>query len=143
MPKVLLHGLRPGEVVGNRKLPLDFRGRHECDRCNPATRFRDRCRPVFAKPGHDANIRKAIRLIARVPTLITDGWRILQGEQPFPEKPELTLAANFFYKFNGKIPEQWQTRMLDTIFNLYADHEFNASTFAARVTASTLADMQQ
>src|SRR5881398_3938130 len=90
---------------------------------------------------HDANIRKSIRLIARVSTLITDGWRISQGEQLFPEKPELTQAANFFYKFNGKIPEQWQTRMLDTIFILYADHEFNASTFAARVTASTLADM--
>jgi citrate synthase len=88
---------------------------------------------------HDANIRKSIRLIARVSTLITDGWRISQGEQPFPEKLELTQAANFFYKFNGKVPEQWQTRMLDTIFNLYADHEFNASTFAARVTASTLA----
>src|SRR5690349_13665781 len=90
---------------------------------------------------HDANVRKSIRLIARVSTLITDGWRISHREQPFPEKPELTQAANFFYKFNGKIPEQWQTRMLDTIFNLYADHEFNASTFAARVTASTLADM--
>src|SRR6266702_1829568 len=85
---------------------------------------------------HDANIRKSIRLIARVSTLITDGWRMSQGEQLFPEKPELTQAANFFYKFNGKIPEQWQTRMLDTIFILYADHEFNASTFAARVTAS-------
>jgi citrate synthase len=88
---------------------------------------------------HDANIRKSIRLIARVSTLITDGWRISQGEQPLLEKRELTQAASFFYKFNGKIPEQWQTRMLDTIFNLYADHEFNASTFAARVTASTLA----
>jgi len=88
---------------------------------------------------HYANIRKSIRLIARVSTLITDGWRISQGEKPFPEKPALSQAANFFYKFNGKIPEQWQTRMLDTIFNLYADHEFNASTFAARVTASTLA----
>ena len=88
---------------------------------------------------HDANIRKSIRLIARVSTLITDGWRISQGQQPFPEKSELTQTANFFYKFNGKVPEQWQTRMLDTIFNLYADHEFNASTFAARVTASTLA----
>jgi citrate synthase len=88
---------------------------------------------------HDANIRKSIRLIARSSTLITDGWRISHSEQPLPEKPELTQAANFFYKFNGKIPEQWQTRMLDTIFNLYADHEFNASTFAARVTASTLA----
>src|SRR5213596_2361459 len=88
---------------------------------------------------HDANIRKSIRLIARVSTLITDGWRISQGQKPFPEKLELSQAANFFYKFYGKVPEQWQTRMLDTIFNLYADHEFNASTFAARVTASTLA----
>jgi 2-methylcitrate synthase/citrate synthase II len=90
---------------------------------------------------HDANIRKAIRLIARVSTLITDGWRILHKEKPLPEKPELTLAANFFYKLTGELPPPWKTRMFDTIFNLYADHEFNASTFAARVTASTLADM--
>src|SRR6266853_1987025 len=88
---------------------------------------------------HDADIRKSIRLIARVSTLITDGWRILHREKPLPEKPELSQAANFFYKLDGKAPEAWQTRMLDTIFNLYADHEFNASTFAARVTASTLA----
>ena len=88
---------------------------------------------------HDANIRKSIRLIARVSTLITDGWRISQGQKPLPEKPELSQAANFFYKLDGKVPEGWKTRMLDTIFNLYADHEFNASTFAARVTASTLA----
>src|SRR5205085_8877915 len=60
---------------------------------------------------HDANIRKSIRLIARVSTLITDGWRICQGEKPFEEKPELSQAANFFYKFNGRIPERWQIRM--------------------------------
>ncbi len=88
---------------------------------------------------HDANIRKSIKLIARVMTLITDGWRISQGEKPLPEKPELSQAGNFFYKLDGRVPEAWQTRMMDTIFNLYADHEFNASTFAARVTASTLA----
>src|ERR1700693_4507290 len=86
---------------------------------------------------HDANIRKSIRLIARVSTLITDGWRISHGEKALPEKPELSQAADFFYRLNGKAPEPWQTRMLDTIFNLYADHEFNASTFAARVTVST------
>jgi len=90
---------------------------------------------------HDANIRKSIRLIARIMTLITDGWRIAHGEEPLPEKIELSQAANFFYKLNGRIPEAWQTRMMDTIFNLYADHEFNASTFAARVTVSTLADI--
>src|SRR2546429_889283 len=88
---------------------------------------------------HDSNIRKSIKLIARVMTLITDGWRILHGQDPLPEKPELNQAGNFFYKLDGKVPEAWQTRMMDTIFNLYADHEFNASTFAARVTASTLA----
>jgi len=88
---------------------------------------------------HTANIRKSIRLIARVSTLITDGWRISQGEEPLPEKRDLTQAGNFFYKLNGSVPQDWQIRMLDTIFILYADHEFNASTFAARVTASTLA----
>ena len=84
-------------------------------------------------------LRKSIRLIARVSTLITDGWRISHGEKPLPERPDLTQAGNFFYKLEGKVPQDWQIRMLDTIFNLYADHEFNASTFAARVTASTLA----
>jgi len=88
---------------------------------------------------HAANIRKSVRLIARVSTLITDSWRILHGEEPLPEKPDLTQAGNFFYKLNGAVPQDWQIRMLDTIFILYADHEFNASTFAARVTASTLA----
>src|ERR1700731_5417498 len=72
-------------------------------------------------------------------TLIADGFRIAQGEKPLPEKSDLTLAANFFYKLTGEVPPPWKTRMMDTIFNLYADHEFNASTFAARVTASTLA----
>ena len=90
---------------------------------------------------HAANIRKSIRLIARVSTLITDGWRISQGEEPLPEKPDLTQAGNFFYKLNGNVPQAWQIRMLDTIFILYADHEFNASTFSARVTASTMADI--
>src|SRR5213082_3855136 len=88
---------------------------------------------------HDANIRKSIRLIARVSTLITDGWRISHGEEPLPDKPDLTHAGNFFYKLTGAVPQAWQIRMLDTILVLYADHEFNASTFAARVTASTLA----
>src|SRR6202521_4448809 len=90
---------------------------------------------------HVANIRKSIRLIARASTLITDGWRILHGDEPLPERPDLTQAGNFFYKLKGEVPSAWKIRMLDTIFILYADHEFNASTFAARVTASTLAGM--
>src|SRR6516165_4266923 len=90
---------------------------------------------------HAANLRKAIRLIARVSTLITDGYRIAHNEDPLPERENLTLAGNFFYKLRGEVPQDWQIRVMDTIFILYADHEFNASTFAARVTASTLADI--
>jgi 2-methylcitrate synthase/citrate synthase II len=90
---------------------------------------------------HAANIRKSVRLIAKVGSLITDGWRILQGQERIPEKIDLTHAGNFFYKLTGGVPQDWQIRMLDTIFVLYADHEFNASTFAARVTGSTLADI--
>src|SRR5262245_7048492 len=54
---------------------------------------------------HDANVRKSIRLIAKVMTLITDGFRIAQGEKPLPEKPELSQAANIFYKLTGTAPE--------------------------------------
>jgi 2-methylcitrate synthase/citrate synthase II len=97
--------------------------------------------PELNDNSHAANLRKAIRLIAKVSTLITDGYRIQRGEYPLPERPDLTLAGNFFYKLKGEVPQDWQIRMMDTIFILYADHEFNASTFAARVTASTLADM--
>ena len=97
--------------------------------------------PELNDNSHAANIRKAIRLIAKVSTLITDGYRIQKGLDPLPEKPELTLAGNLFYKLTGEVPQNWKIRMMDTIFILYADHEYNASTFAARVTASTLADM--
>jgi len=97
--------------------------------------------PELNDHSHAANIRKAIRLIAKVSTLITDGYRIAHNEDPLPERENLTMAGNFFYKLRGEVPQDWQIRMLDTIFILYADHEFNASTFAARVTASTLADI--
>ncbi len=97
--------------------------------------------PELNDNSHGANIRKAIRLIAKVSTLITDGYRIQKGLDPLPERPDLTLAGNIFYKLNGDVPQDWKIRMMDTIFILYADHEYNASTFAARVTASTLADM--
>ncbi len=90
---------------------------------------------------HTANLRKATRLIAQVSTLITSGWRIAHGGEPPPAQPDLTHAANFLYSLSGERPEAWQTDLLDTILVLYADHEFNASTFAARVTASTMADM--
>jgi len=97
--------------------------------------------PELNDHSHAANVRKSIRLIAKVSTLISDGYRITRSEDPLPERDDLTVAGNLFYKLRGEVPQDWQIRMMDTIFILYADHEFNASTFAARVTASTLADI--
>jgi len=90
---------------------------------------------------HEANLRKATRLIAKVSALITDGWRLAHGQALVASKRDLTHAANFLYAFTGNPPEVWKTEIFDTILVLYADHEFNASTFSARVTASTLADI--
>ncbi len=129
----------PREVLdGLRLLPKDT---HPMDMLRTGVSMLAPFDPELNDHSHDANVRKAIRLIAKVSTLITDGFRIQHDEQLIQDKPDLSLAGNFFYKLTGAVPQAWQIRMMDTIFILYADHEYNASTFAARVTASTLADM--
>jgi 2-methylcitrate synthase/citrate synthase II len=155
---LLLHGELPSveqlgkftrEIASARSLPkqvLDAirlmpKDTHPMDMLRTGVSMLGAFDPELNDHSHDANIRKSIRLIAKVPTLITDGYRIAHGEDPLPQREDLTLAGNFFYKLRGEVPQDWQIRMMDTIFILYADHEFNASTFAARVTASTLADI--
>jgi len=90
---------------------------------------------------HEANLRKAIRLIPKISTLVTDRYRIQQGLDLLAPKADLTLAGNFLYQLKSQPPELWEIEMFDTILVLYAEHEFNGSTFSARVTASTMADM--
>lgn len=149
LPSMQQLGKFSREIATQRELPAPVvkmlrlmpRGTHPMDMLRTGVSMLAPFDPDLNDHSHAANIRKAIRLIARVSTLMTDGWRISQGEEPLPEKIDLTSAGNLFYKLTGNVPQAWQIRMLDTIFILYADHEFNASTFAARVTASTLADM--
>jgi 2-methylcitrate synthase/citrate synthase II len=90
---------------------------------------------------HAANLRKAMRLSARMSTLVTASHRIASGQEPYAPGEHLTFAARFLFGMTGKEPEPWRTGAMNLIFTLYAEHEFNASTFAARVTASTLSDM--
>lgn len=137
------------EIAAERELPTPVfemlrllpKGMHPMDTLRTGVSMLAGFDPELNDHSHDANVRKAVRLIAKVSTLITDAWRIAQGLEPFANNPDLTHAGNFLYKLTGSVPQDWQIRALDTIFILYADHEFNASTFAARVTASTLADM--
>jgi 2-methylcitrate synthase/citrate synthase II len=90
---------------------------------------------------HEANQRKAIRLIARMSSLTTDSWRIAHGQELIPPRISLTQAGNFLYQLKGEMPGMEEMEAFDTVLVLYADHGFNASTFSARVTASTLSDM--
>jgi 2-methylcitrate synthase len=89
----------------------------------------------------DANRRRAQGLTARFATLVAAIDRIRNGKEPLDPRPELSHAANFLYMLNGKDPMDVEARAFDIALILHADHEFNASTFAARVTAGTLADM--
>jgi citrate synthase len=88
-----------------------------------------------------ANIEKAIRLAARIPTIIATYDRIRQNQEPVVPKANLNIAANFLYMRSGKEPDPLSARVLDVMLILHADHELNASTFAARVTAATGSDI--
>ncbi|HYH27293.1 MAG TPA: citrate/2-methylcitrate synthase, partial [Actinomycetota bacterium] len=89
----------------------------------------------------EANERKAMRLIARLPTLIAAYHRTRTGQGAVGPNPKLPHAANFLYMLTGEEPEEEAARAFDICLVLHADHTMNASTFAARVVASTLSDM--
>jgi citrate synthase len=88
-----------------------------------------------------AGIRKAIRLTAQTATVVTAFHRIRNGQQPVAPRSDLTHAGNFTYMLNGAPANETITRALDVALILHADHEWNASTFAGRVTAATLSDI--
>jgi citrate synthase len=88
----------------------------------------------------EAEYRKAMRLIAKTPTLIATFDRLRTGREPIPANPRLGHAGNFLWMLHGTEPDPEDAAVLDTTFILYADHTMNASTFTARVIASTLSD---
>jgi len=90
---------------------------------------------------HDANIRKAERIIAKASTMVGNGHRIRQGLEPMEPNPSHGAAANFLHLMTGEDPVAATVRTLDVSMTLYAEHGFNASTFACRVTVSTLSDL--
>ncbi|MGI8923045.1 MAG: citrate/2-methylcitrate synthase [Fimbriimonadales bacterium] len=90
---------------------------------------------------HDANVRKAVRLTAKMGALVANGWRIAHGETVVQPQGGLDTAANLMYMLNGKEADDFTVSTMDTSLVLYAEHGYNASTFAARVTVATLSDI--
>jgi citrate synthase len=84
---------------------------------------------------------KAERLLGQVPTIVTARARIRDSKDPLPPKENLTAAANFLWMLFGKEPDAVTAHAMDVAFILHAEHEFNASSFAARVAAGTYVDL--
>jgi citrate synthase len=94
-----------------------------------------------ADSSHDANVRKSYRLTAQIAMIVATFDRIRKGKPVIEADHTLSHAANFLWMLNGEKPSETATRALDIALILHADHELNASTFAARVIAATLADI--
>lgn len=97
--------------------------------------------PDTADNSHAANLRKAERLLGQMPTAIALFYRQCKGLAPIPPRSDLSHAANFLYQIRGKEGSPEEVKALDVSLTLYAEHEFNASTFTARVIVSTMADL--
>lgn len=89
----------------------------------------------------EANLRKAVRLTARLSTIVAAIHRIREGLEPVSPHPDYTFAKNFLYMLNGEEPSDVAVDAFNKALVLHADHELNASTFAARVTVATLSDI--
>jgi citrate synthase len=90
---------------------------------------------------HDANVRKSFRLTSQIAMLVALYDRIRKGKPLVQADPSLSHAGNFLWMLNGDKPSETATRTMDIALILHADHELNASTFAARVIAATLSDI--
>jgi len=89
----------------------------------------------------DACLRKAQRVTERIPLVVTSHQRLRSGLEPVAPPSGKSIAHNFLYSLHGTDPDPDMVRVLDAALILHADHELNASTFAARVTAATMSDM--
>ena len=90
---------------------------------------------------HDANVRKSFRLTSQIAMLVAAYDRMRKGKAVVEPDPSLSHAANFLWMLNGEKPSATATKTFDVALILHADHELNASTFAARVIAATLSDI--
>jgi citrate synthase len=89
----------------------------------------------------EATLRKGTRITAQAPTIVAAHSRIREGKEPIKADPNLSIAANFLYMIFGEVPDPEDAKLIDKDFVLHAEHGLNASSFGARVSASTQADL--
>lgn len=121
------------KVMPNAAHPMDV-----MEACIPILAGYD---PQATDESKEANTKKAVRLIAKLPNIVAAWDRIRKGNKPVRPDPFLTHAANFLYMLSGSLPDPATAKDFDVCLILHAEHSFNASTFAAREVASTHAHL--
>lgn len=114
---------------------------HPMDAIRTAVSFMGMEDPESADVSEPATRRKAMRLLAKIPTAIAAAHRAGKGLDPVDPDPKLTFSENFFHLVFGKVPQPEVVKAFDVSLILYAEHGFNASTFTARTVTSTGADL--
>jgi citrate synthase len=130
--------LPPPVLALLRGLPRDC---HPLDALRTAVSLAAAYDPDARSNEPEANLRKACRLMTLVPATVAAWQRLRTGREPVPARPDGSHAAGFLRMLDGSEPSPDVARVLDVILTLHADHEFNASTFAARVAVATVADL--
>ncbi len=121
-----------------RRLPREC---HPLDALRTAVSLAAATDPDVRSNAPDANLRKAFRLMNLVPATVAAWQRLRTGREPVAAAPGGSHAAHFLTLLEGRDPSREVARVLDVVLTLHADHEFNASTFAARVGVATVADL--
>ena len=136
------------ELKANRKLPdeiLDIirivKNAHPMDVLRTAVSALAAYDPDVADNSPEATLRKGVRLTAQAPTIVASHARIREGKEPIEPDNNLNQAGNFLHMLFGGAPDPDDARLLDKDFVLHAEHGVNASSFGARVAASTVADL--
>jgi citrate synthase len=136
------------QLRANRTLPREIlqvidtvKAAHPMDVLRTAISALSAFDPETADNSQEATLRKGIRLTAQAPTIVAAHDRIRQGQAAVEPNSQLGHAANFLYMLFNKVPDPEEAKLIDLDFVLHAEHGSNASAFAARVTASTLADL--
>ncbi|MEO0815409.1 MAG: citrate/2-methylcitrate synthase, partial [Myxococcota bacterium] len=114
---------------------------HPMDTLRTSLSFAALSDPDVGDNSLEAERRKALRLLAQIPTMIAADERIRKGMAPIAPRDDLNMGENFFHMVFGEVPQPEVLKAFDVAMVLYAEHGFNASTFTGRVVSSTLGDM--
>jgi|SRR5579871_1023537 len=148
LPKAAELAQLKSDLVANRAIPqpvIEFLGAvtksEPMDVLRTAVSMLSLYDPLARDMSPQANATKAVKLMAQTSTIVSTFDRLRKGKPVLESDPNLSFAANFLYALTGNRPDDVMERAFDVALTLHADHELNASTFAARVTAATLSDI--